>query len=256
MRRPPAAPASHDATRAARPVANPAGNAKEPAVNPSERETRLRAELEALQLLKQQSSVFDFESGGDPPDRYTVSFRGKGVVRDSSSSAQAEPVEIHRCDVRLPYSYPERPPDIRWLTPIFHPNVSISGFVNMRDVGLHWDKNVGLDAVLERLWDVARLAYIDADKATNFAARNWMAEQKELRTPVDPRPLRDRGPGPATHVVKYSRQGAKGTSLASAGSGDVLYIGEETPTPETPRRRPPPPPRRDDGGEVIYIGDE
>jgi ubiquitin-protein ligase len=33
---------------------------------------------------------------------------------------------------RMPYGYPERPPDIRWLTPILHPNISFSGFLNLR----------------------------------------------------------------------------------------------------------------------------
>ena len=226
------------------------------------REQRLVADFEALRALKAVSTLFDFEATGEPPDRYAITLRGKGLTRDMSSQADIEFIELHRCDVRLPYSYPDRPPDIRWLTPIFHPNISFSGFLDLRDVGLPWDPELGLDVVCERLWDVARLAYLNLDKATNYAAKNWFDQQTQLQLPLDHRPLRDKAMPAASNVVRYQRRGGRrAASPPGSSDADVLFIGEDTPAPELPeppaaaaRRGPPQRPAADD--DVLFIGDE
>lgn len=223
------------------------------------RHQRLIAELEALRALKKTSSIFGFEAAGEAPDRYTILFRGKGIARGTSADAEIETIELHKVDLRLPYSFPERSPDIRWTTPILHPNVSYSGFINVKDIGLPWEQDLGLDVVCERLWDVARLAYMNLDNATNYSAKNWFEDECPLQLPVDPRPLRDK-PAPAgSNVIRYQRKGANGILLPEPAAGqDVFFIGEDTPTPELPKparrmpaRRPPP-----DDNDVLYIGDE
>ena len=224
-----------------------------------DREQRLTAELEALRALKKTSTIFDFEATGEAPDRYMILFRGKGIARDTSVDAEIETVELHKVEIRLPYSYPERSPDIRWTTAILHPNVSFSGFINVKDIGLPWAKDLGLDVLCERLWDVARLAYMDLDSAANYSAKNWFEDECELQLPVDPRPLRDKNAPVGSNVIRYQRKGTTATTRPAPQLGqDVFFIGEETPTPELPKpvRRMParrPPPNDDD---VIYIGDE
>lgn len=219
-----------------------------------ERDERLAEELKRLEALKSDSTIFDFEAIGDPPAKYVITFRGQGVNRSLSSSGEIEKVDLHRCEVRLPYAFPERPPDIRWMTPIHHPNISFSGMVKLRDVGLPWEEDLTLDIICERLWDMARLAYYDEERATNYSARNWLAEQDEVRLPVDHRPLRDKSQPRSSNVVKYERR-TPAMARAQVGRGkkeDIVYIGDETPSPKTaPRRRPA-------GGDddVMYIGYE
>ncbi len=210
-----------------------------------------------MRALKKASTILDFEFTGEPPDRYTISFRGKGVTRDTSPRADVEFVELHRADVRLPFSYPRRPPDIRWVTPILHPNISFSGFINLKDVGLPWDKDLGLDIVCERLWDVARLAFMDLDKATNYAAKNWIEDECRMQLPVDRRPLRDKSAPVGTNVVRYQRRGEGGIALpAAAEAGEILFIGEDTPTPQLPNRLAPTRRRPEHDDDVLYIGDD
>ena len=221
------------------------------------RHERLVAELEAMRALKKASSIFDFEFTGEPPDRYSVTFRGKGISRDTSPQADVEIVELHKIDLRLPYSYPRRPPDIRWITPIFHPNISFSGFINLKDVGLPWDQDLGLDVVCERLWDVARSQYMDLNKATNYSAKNWFDDESTLQLPVDHRLLRDRSAPQGGNVIRYQRRGDQRLSLPSARDvGEVFFIGEDTPTPSLPIRTGPV--RRHPLGDddVLYIGDD
>jgi ubiquitin-protein ligase len=231
-------------------------------VSQAEREQRLLSDLEALRALKNESTIFDFEASGDPPDRYLLTFRGKGLCSEPAAKNDVKTIDFHQCDLRLPYSYPERPPDIRWITPVLHPNISFSGCINARDIGIHWTPEVGLDSVCERLWDIARLAFVDADKAVNYSAKNWFEANPSQAKPVDPRPLRDRSTGrqASGNVVRYERHGQGRLKLPAAApappSADILFIGDdpppapvrEAPPRQLPRRRP-----SAGDGDILYI---
>ncbi len=218
-----------------------------------EREQRLLADLAAMEDLKAASTILSFQTEGEPADRYKVCFSGKGLRRDASTG-RVEHVVRHECEIRLTLSYPKRPPDIRWLTPLFHPNISFGGFIRLRDVGMAWTEDLALDVVSERLWDVARLAYYDLENATSHTAKSWLEKQDEFALPVDLRPLRDKTNPPKSNVVRYLRKGDKRVLLSKAGQEkDVFYIGEDTPVPPVElawRNRP------DDDDDVLYIGDE
>jgi ubiquitin-protein ligase len=216
-----------------------------------ERDQRLREELDAMTQLAEQSEVLDFEATDDPPTKYMVTFRGKALKRDVSARAEVEVHELHKCEIRIPYSFPDRPPDIRWLTPIFHPNVSFSGLIRLADIGMAWDKDLSCDVLCERLWDMARFAYMDLDKAANYSAKTWAEDPEGFRLPLDARPLRGGAPRTVSNVVRYRRRGAGGvTWSAGESTEEVLYIGEDTPVPPMPRRSEP------DDDDVLYIGDD
>ena len=218
------------------------------------RESRLEADHASLKALDEASTIFSMEVTGQPPDRYTITFTGKGLGRDPSSQSEVTLVELHQIDLRMPYAYPQSPPDIRWITPIMHPNVSFSGFVNLADVGVVWTRETPIEMVVERLWDVARGEFANHDKATNYAAKNWFAKQNEHELPVDRRSLRDRGPGGGSNVVRYERRGGRGVQLAGSAT-DVMFIDETTPTPKMPERQPIPRRRRGSDEDVIFIGE-
>lgn len=219
-----------------------------------DREHRLASDLETLKALCECSSIFDFDATGELPDRYSLTFRGRGIARAISARADVEFVELHEIDMRLPFSYPKLPPDLRWVTPILHPNVSFSGFIQLRDVGLPWDDSVTLDVVCERLWDVARMAYINIDRATNFSAKSWLEEPDRLALPIDRRILRDKMPASGINVIRYQRRGGQRPPAPRAGE-EVLFIGDDTPTPPLPR--PGRPRRADDGDDddILFIDD-
>jgi ubiquitin-protein ligase len=218
------------------------------------RENRLKADHASLKALDEASTIFSMEVAGEPPDRYTITFTGKGLGRDPSSQSEVTTVELHQIDLRMPYAYPQSPPDIRWVTPIMHPNVSFSGFVSLADIGIVWTRETPVELVVERLWDVARGEFANHDKATNYAAKNWFAKQNEYSLPVDRRSLRDRGPGGGSNVVRYERRGGRGVQLAGSGT-DVMFIDETTPTPKMPQRQPIPRRRRGSDEDVIFIGE-
>jgi ubiquitin-protein ligase len=198
----------------------------------SDRSQRIRDDLQALQALQDASTIFSFEPKGDPAERLTLHYRGSGVRRDSSPSAKAEIIREHEIELRLPYSYPSAGPDVRWSTPLYHPNVSFSGFVNLADIGLDWSQEMGLDLVCERLWDVIRLAQFNNERAVNYSAKKWIEEQTSLTLPVDPRPLRDKAASVNRNVVKYRRRGQP--EPLGGDADDVLYIDDEAAAPPLP----------------------
>ncbi|QDU94886.1 ubiquitin-conjugating enzyme E2 [Lignipirellula cremea] len=211
------------------------------------RNDRLTSDLAAVRKLHRMSSLFEFETAGSPPDRYAITFRGKGVRPASGSRTAGELADLHRVDVRLPQSYPDRPPDIRWITPLFHPNVSFGGFLDLQHAGLPWEADLTLDIVVERLWDVLRLAYFDLDLATNFTARQWYLDGCALRLPTDLRPLRDKAPVVSENIIRYDRKGSE--PRQGPVSRATIEIDESTPLAPPVVPLPPRP-------ELFYIGDE
>lgn len=226
------------------------------------RQERLAADYQQLQELADKSPIFSFESKGSPPDNYVLLFRGRGLNLDSTWDSEVEHVDLHRIEMRLPFSYPNRPPDLSWKTAIYHPNVSFGGGVTMRDMGLTWDNAIPLRVIVERLWDIARFDFINSEVTSNYAARNWLERQENLTLPADPRPLlKDAVAG----VYRYhwrmdettggskSPAGAE-TIVPQSGSGSIPTTPEEQGRP--PRQRPAPRIRTRDAGDTIFIGED
>lgn len=229
-------------------------------MDPNQRTARLKTDQALLQNLAANNTILRVEPQNDPADRYVLTFRGKGLARDVSQSGEVSIVELHQVELRLPYAYPASPPDIRWLTPLIHPNVSFSGFVNLTEMGLPWTPDIGLDVIVERLWDIARSAYLNFDRATNYSAKNWYEDECKFSLPVDMRPLRGAGNVSPSNIVRYSHRAGEGVRWNSpTAAGEVLFIDENTmPASAAALQHVAPPPRRRPpaGDDVFYIGPE
>jgi ubiquitin-protein ligase len=154
----------------------------------SPRIRRLRSDLAALEALKSESSVFQFRATGNPPQQYLLGFRGKSLARDRGKVVVRE---YHEVEVKLGASYPRTMPELRWLTPIYHPNISEIGMVCLGAYGTHWVPSLALDELCVMLWDMARYQNYDIRSPYNREAALWTANQTTFRFPMDPRPLRD-----------------------------------------------------------------
>ena len=158
----------------------------------SPRIRRLRSDLAALERLRDESSVLRFRlQKGDsrlPPQHYIIEFRGKSLARERG------PVSVrnhHEVEIKLGASYPRTMPEIRWLTPIYHPNISEIGMVCLGGYGTHWVPSLNLDELCGMLWDMARYHNYDIRSPYNREAALWVANQKNFLFPLDTRPLRD-----------------------------------------------------------------
>lgn len=158
----------------------------------SPRLRRLRNDLKALAQLKADSSIFDFRIvSGDPPEAYTLFFRGNSVWRPEGSQDTLLN-DRHEVSIRLNAGYPRMMPELAWRSPIFHPNISAGGVVCLGGYGTYWTPSLNLDELCTMLWDMIRYENYDVNSPYNREAAHWAKTQQRYRLPLDDRSIRDK----------------------------------------------------------------
>jgi hypothetical protein len=107
------------------------------ALSQSPRVRRLIADYELMRELAAQSSLINFETvdsrGSLAPERYIVTYRCKGIAA-IDKLGRPKYSSHHQVEIYLHNQYPQRWPGLKWLTPIWHPNIH------------HLNKTVCIDA--------------------------------------------------------------------------------------------------------------
>lgn len=155
----------------------------------SPRLRRLMADHEAVRQLVLQSSILDMSCSGDPVSTYLFRFAGRGLCLDAQGNLQEQ--WVHEVRVHLGANYPRVMPELHWLTPIFHPNISANGLVCLGGYSTHWVPSLRLDDLCLMLWDMIRYRNFDIGSPYNRVAAEWARTQRHYILPLDPRPLRD-----------------------------------------------------------------
>ncbi len=218
------------------------------------RTRRLNSDHEAMKHLRENSGIIEFQASGDPPERYLVTLKGKGLMRRSESET-VDIADVHRVEIRLGIDYPRSRPDLQWLTSIYHPNISAVGAVCLGGYSTNWVPSLGLAELCEMLWDMVRMSNYDPKSAYNYSAGRWCETQTQYDFPLDKRTLRDKvGQVAGNNVIKLDLGGSK---PAAKPEDDVLIIDDNTPTPTLPRRpggrNPAPPIQRPPPNDDIVI---
>jgi hypothetical protein len=162
-----------------------------------------------MHALRAETTIltFDDDGRGAAPERWVLTYAGTGLKRVEGNDVVEH--ERHVVEVILGPEYPRRRPDLRWKTPIFHPNVQESGAVCLGGYSTHWAPSLRLDALCEMLWDMLRFANFDVRSPYNLMASNWTKRQPPSRFPLDGRQLRDKlaaerdRRAPAPGVVRF-----------------------------------------------------
>lgn len=149
---------------------------------------RLRSDHAALDRLRNESTIFRFQASGNPARLFMIEFLGKSLTREGDRVSVRH---AHQVEVELAGAYPRTPPTLRWLTPIYHPNISETGMVCLGAYATHWAPGVSLADLCVMLWDMARYHNYDIRSPYNRDAALWTAHQKSFTFPIDPRPLAD-----------------------------------------------------------------
>jgi ubiquitin-protein ligase len=98
-----------------------------PSVAETPRMRRLRADHELMLEMAARSDLISFTASSTrpnlPPERYIITFRCKSIA---SVDRQGNPqyAEHHQVEIYLHNQYPHRWPGMKWLTPIWHPNIN------------------------------------------------------------------------------------------------------------------------------------
>lgn len=157
----------------------------------SPRNRRLIADHQAVRQLVQQSELLDMSCSGDPPTTYLFRFQGRGLALDAKGDLQEQ--WVHEVRVHLGANYPRMMPELHWLTPIFHPNISANGLVCLGGYSTHWVPSLRLDDLCLMLWDMIRYRNFDISSPYNRVAAEWAKTQRHFILPLDPRSLRAAG---------------------------------------------------------------
>lgn len=149
---------------------------------------RLKSDYDKVQTLVARSDFVKIAgTQGSPPYEYVIQFTCRGVEKLNGD----QPIhrEDHRVKIELGPNYPIEKPGLRWLTPIYHPNISGSGNVC---IGSGWASGGRyLDDLVIYLAQMVRYEGEDmtfSGDAFNKEAYMWAKRNKQL-LPVDKRPL-------------------------------------------------------------------
>lgn len=168
-----------------------------------------------------------------PTDQQVLELRfdGKfvcGIAKDDIDSVEPEYSEQQIIEIRIPVGFPECQPEINWRSEIFHPNIPLDGSVSLADVGLNWNAEMTLPVICERLWDVARWAYLESCDPANSTAGNWFRQKMKIELPLDNRRFELPRSHGLNNVFSYRRKGAAAAKPPIVNSGprdnDIVFI--------------------------------
>ena len=168
-------------------------------IDDSPRVRRLRADHQLMVELKGRRDLIDFEiigrSKGMPPEKYIVTFRVKSIV-GIDKDGNPKYGRRHRVEIYLHSDYPRRWPGLKWLTPIWHPNINhVNGSVCID--AAWWTAARSLDRLVIMLGEMAQYKnFHDDPKKPPFPwdreAANWCRRYRRKNKdafPVDKREL-------------------------------------------------------------------
>lgn len=168
------------------------------------RTNRLRIEQDRLIKLAKRSEFIEIEEicsqPGWPPEKYKVTFTCLGIASINKQTKAPEASNFHQVLIYLSLDFPRQVPHMRWLTPIWHPNVEHEEpfHVCTNDVQ-NWHSAKSLDDLVLSLGEIVQYKWYHAvwkePWPLDKAAAKWVVEYAEPRgilgpnKPFDSRPL-------------------------------------------------------------------
>ena len=93
----------------------------------SPRMRRLKADFGLMNELVSRSDLISFRSISSapnlPPEKYIITFKCKSIV-DVDRAGNPKFADHHQVEIYLHNQYPQRWPGMKWMTPIWHPNIN------------------------------------------------------------------------------------------------------------------------------------
>jgi len=165
----------------------------------SPRMRRLRGDYDLMVELDSRSDLISFKAVSArpnlPPERYIVTFKCKSII---AVDRQGNPKygELHQVEIYLHNQYPQRWPGMKWLTPIWHPNINhLNGSVCID--AAWWAASRSLDRLVVMLGEMLQWKNFHDDPTKppfpwDAEAARWSREYRKKHPnafPVDPREL-------------------------------------------------------------------
>jgi ubiquitin-protein ligase len=165
----------------------------------SPRMRRLRADYELMQELSARTDLISVTAQAPrpnlPPERYIVTFKCKSIV-GIDKSGNPKFADHHQVEIYLHNQYPQRWPGMKWMTPIWHPNINhLNGSVCID--AAWWTASRSLDRLVIMLGEMLQWKNFHDDPTKppfpwDADAARWSREYRKTHPnafPVDTREL-------------------------------------------------------------------
>jgi ubiquitin-protein ligase len=167
-------------------------------VSESPRMRRLKGDYELMQELASRTDMISFVAQSPrpnlPPERYIVTLKCKGIA---NVDRKGNPIysERHQVEIYLHNQYPQRWPGMKWMTPIWHPNINhLNGSVCID--AAWWTASRSLDRLVIMLGEMVQYKnYHDDPTKPPFPwdpeAARWSREYRKTHPKVFPVDMRE-----------------------------------------------------------------
>ncbi len=168
-------------------------------IDQSPRMRRLRADQKLMEELASQSDLIEYKAisarKGLPPERYIVTYKCKGII-GVDRSGKPKFGSQHRVEIYLHNQYPQRWPGMKWLSPVWHPNINhINGTVCID--AAWWTASRSLDRLVIMIGEMVQYKNFHDDPTKppfpwDPEAARWSREYRQKNPsafPVDQREL-------------------------------------------------------------------
>jgi ubiquitin-protein ligase len=158
------------------------------------RQTRLATEYERLMNLHRDSENVRVEAldvhPGSQPDRYQVTFLCKGIVGIGPENQDPVYDYKHSVEIYCDEEFPSQLPQLRWVTPIWHPNIQHQEPKGVCVNKPTWLAGIGLDDLCRQMFEMVQYKNYHADETSqpyplDHVVAKWVREYGEPRGIVD-----------------------------------------------------------------------
>jgi ubiquitin-protein ligase len=168
-------------------------------VNSNPRLRRLRKDYELIQEVDARSDLIQIsaksQQKGLPPERYIITYKCKGLI-GLDRKGNPKIGEKHQVEIYLHSQYPQRWPGMKWLTPVWHPNINHANGSVCIDAAW-WSASRSLDRLVIMLGEMVQYKnfHDDPSKAPfpwDLEAARWSRQYRITHPnffPVDTREL-------------------------------------------------------------------
>ena len=150
------------------------------------RERRLKTDWDKMKQLQTSSDLIRFAMEGMNLDKYIITFSCKGLAWLDGAKAPSVTIH-HKCQIYLHLTYPRTPPQVRWLTEIFHPNILPPQQNGGVCIG-GWTPAETLDQLCVRIGEMVQMKNYSVNDPLNLVAASWVRGNED-KFPVDHRAI-------------------------------------------------------------------
>ncbi len=133
-----------------------------------------------VEFLQQYSSIAIAKTSGTPPDEYEIVYSLRAYTL-GQNGIRIE--RKHRIAIKLPLGFPHFAPEIRALSPLFHPEIAEDRIL----VEAQWNKKPSLPELVLHVAEMITGHVYSLDNPANPAAARWYKDHRKelpLDTPI------------------------------------------------------------------------